>query len=325
MKILITRHTEYSLDKTVTDMDHVSDLILHGLVMLGHEVTDAPKIYTVYKSFGQPGTLAPNGLVHRDLFGMGFTLCNTVPDETHIDRTDIESRIRNHYFDLVILSRADFSSPYEELILEHYPPTQVIILDGKDSINFGDAYTRDTLFLIERGTYFKRELVYHHPRVFPISCSFPKDKIIHPSGIAKTQTWSIATPKCPDVTPDTYEFNNELEYYRGYARSYLGMSNRKYEWWEYERHYEIMASGCVPVIPQIANCPVSSLCTMPKEQLLAVNQFITDHGADWFTHGTGLEIYQVLQEQIFNHFLEHCTTEAVAQYMLDTHAKLCNK
>lgn len=322
MKILFTRHTAYSKDNSVTDMDHVSDLILHGMVMLGHEVTDAPKIYTAYRGFGDPGTLAPNGLTHKDLFAMGFTLCNNIPDETHIDRTDVEAQIRNHYFDLVVLSRADFGSPYEDLVLEHYSPAEVIVLDGKDSIAFATATTRDTRFLIDRGTYFKRELIYDHPRLFPVSCSFPKEKIIHPSGIEKTQTWSVATPKGPGATSTSYEFQTELGYYQGYARSYFGMSNRKYEWWEYERHYEIMAAGAIPVIPEIRACPTTSLCTMPKEQLLAVNQFIADNGADWFTTGTGLEIYQTLQEQIFDHFLKYCTTEAVAKYVLETHANL---
>lgn len=320
MKILYTRHTKYTND-AVTDMDHMSDLIMHGLVMLGHEVTDSPKLYTVYKSFGQPGTLGPSGLTHRDLHGMGFTLCNNVPDETHIDRNDIEGKIRNHYYDLVVLSRADFGSPYEELILEHYPPSKVIILCGKDQSDF--YINRDHSFLVGKGSYFKRELPFDHPQIFPISCSFPKEKIIDRTGIEKTQTWAGAKPVFGDDRAKTgaYKFNTEKEYYEEYARSYFGMSQKKYDWWEYERHYEIMASGCIPVYPELKHCPPRCITTLPKEELLAVNQLLDEHDSEWFTTGDGLEVYMILQEKIFNHFVEHCTTEATAKYMLETHAK----
>jgi len=319
MKILHTRNTSYT-NSVATDMDHMSDLFMHGLVMLGHEVTDAPKLWSVYQGFGTEGKMGPSNVPIEQLHGMGFTLTKNVPDETHIDRSDIEGMIRNRYFDLVIIARADFGSPYEELIFQHYSPKEIIILCGKDHFDFTSI--RDHRYLVGKGTYFKRELIYNEPGMFPMSCSFPRQKIIHPSGIEKTQTWSGAKPVFGDnrAASGAYKFRTEKEYYEEYARSYFGDSHRKYPWWEYERHYEIIASGAIPHIPELRDCPPTCLITMPKQELLAVNQLIQEHGADWFTHGEGLDLYLVLQEKIFEHFLAHCTTEAVAQYVLDTHA-----
>jgi hypothetical protein len=118
-----------------------------------------------------------------------------------------------------------------------------------------------------------------------------------------------------------YTFNSEREYYEEYARSYFGISYRKYPWWEYERHYEIIASGAIPVIPDLRDCPPQSLTFFPKDELLAVNQLLDENGPEWFTTGAGLEMYSILQQRIFAHFMQHCTTQAMAQYMLDTHAR----
>ena len=317
MKILYTRHTQYTKD-TVTDMDHISDLLMHGLVVLGHEVTDAPKLWTVYKDFGEEGKLGPTNLPLDKLHGLGFTLTKNIPIETHIDRTDIEGKIRSKYFDLVVLARADFGSPYEELVLEHYPASQIIVLFGNDESDFHKH--RDHSFLIGRGSGFKRELLIDAPGLFPIGFSFPREKIIPPGRIKKTQTWSRAKPVFGDNRGQTgYIFRNETEYYEEYARSYFGDSHKKYPWWDYMRHHEIIASGAIPHIPQLRDCPSTCLTTMPKEELLAVNQLIEENGADWFTHGTGLDLYGVLQEKIFEHFLAYNTTEVSAQYVLDTH------
>lgn len=320
MKILYTRHTNYT-DSRWTDMDHVSDLIMHGLVILGHEVTDAPKLWTVYKGFGEPGKCGPNPAAFESLHGRGFTITRNVPDETHIDRDRIPEKIQDQYFDLVVLARADFGSPYEELIWQYYPPSRIIIIDGKDMPNL--LQHRDIEYMIGRGTFFKRELTADRPGVFPISCSFPREKALALGPIHKTQLWSTSTPVV-DKNQTPYKFENEQEYYEDYARSMFGLSYRKYSWWEYERHYEIMASGAIPVIPELRDCPEQSLTFFPKEELLAVNQLIEDKGLEWFIEGEGLEMYRILQQRIFAHFIQHCTTEAMAQYMLDTHARNYN-
>ena len=120
MKILCTRSNEH-------ETDHLSDLLIHGFTDLGHEVVDAPRIWHIYDD----GKLGPNGKERNKLHGRGFTLTSVI-DNDNADRTDIENKIRNQYFDIVVLSRADFKSVYEDLILETYPKSKIIIIDGKD-------------------------------------------------------------------------------------------------------------------------------------------------------------------------------------------------
>ena len=85
------------------------------------------------------------------------------------------------------------------------------------------------------------------------------------------------------------------------------------------RHYEIIAAGCVPIFEGIEHCPDTICTTLPKELLTAVNGLIADNSVEWFTTEPGLIVYAELQQQIFEHFVTNCTTEALAKYVLATH------
>lgn len=303
MKILFTRNLEHQTD-------HLSDMLIHGFRELGHEVVDAPRIWHIYND-SQPG---PSGEDRTQLHGRGFTLTNII-DEDNADRSDIEDRIRNQYFDIVVLSRADFESIYEKLILDTYPKDKIIIIDGKDQ---GDlTHWRDHTHLIDCGTYFKRELYMDNPKIHPISFSFPRQKIIDRTGITKEKLMSGAKP-VPGGDPAKYTFDNEQDYYRDYASSYFGDTMRK-GGWDCQRHYEIMASGAVPIFLGIEQCPPQTCVSLPKDLLLAVNGLIADNGIEWFTTEPGLTVYNELQRQIFDHFLNNCTSEATAKYVLELH------
>lgn len=295
MKILFTRNWTH-------ENDYLSDMLLHGLRTIGHEVVDDPVLWYMYKD-------ADVDRVEK-LHGRGFTTYRTL-DNILVDRTDIESKIRDHYFDLIILSRADFESPYEALALEHYTSKELIVIDGRDQPNL--THWRDSSHLLRRGTYFKRELETAIPGVYPISFAFPKEKVLGP-GTAKEKTMAGAKP----VTGGQYTFTVEAEYYQDYATSYFGETRRK-GGWDCMRHYEIMAAGCVPIFENVETCPDTICTTLPKELLTAVNGLITEHGIDWFTTEPGLTVYAELQRQIFEHFVNNCTTEALANYVLTIH------
>ena len=313
MKILFTRNETFA-------NEYQADSVFHGLVQLGHEVVDVPRLWYMYNDGSEgPGQFKS----HTELHGRGFTMYRLLEQDL-VDRTDIENKIRTGYFDLCILARADFGSPYEELILQHYPASQVIILCGKDQPDL--THHRDSTHLIGKGTYFKRELPSHildsYPDIKPISFAFPKEKIIHPADCEKQQLLSGAKPVFKDANGVAhYSFDNELDYYKEYARSYFGETQMK-GGWDCMRHYEIIAAGCVPIFRGIEYCPEHTCAFLPKEELLAVNGLIAEHGLDWFTHGTGLDVYHELQSRIFEHFKNHCTTEAMAKYVLDTHADM---
>lgn len=307
MRILCTRSNSH-------ETDHLSDLLIHGFTDLGHEVVDAPRVWHIH-SDGQPG---PNGKQRNELHGRGFTLTNIMPDDSHIDRTDIEGKIRAKHFDLCVLSRADFESPYEQLILETYSPSEIIIIDGKDQDNLW--HYRDHQHLVGRGSYFKRELTFNHEQIHPIGFSFPKQKIVDRTGVKKERILSGAKPVEGDNATKKYMFDNETEYYLDYASSYFGETTRK-GGWDCMRHHEIMASGGVPWFKDLKYCPEQTCTFLPKEELLAVCQLIDDNGIEWFESGFGRDMYDALQATIFEHFLNHCTTEAMAKYVLDTHKR----
>ena len=306
MKILCTRSNE-------NETDHLSDLLIHGFHELGHEVIDSPRIWHIHND-GKPG---PDGKQRNELHGKGFTLTNILPNDANIDRTDIESKIRNNYFDLHVLSRADFESIYESVILDTQSASKIIIVDGKDQADL--THYRDHRHLVGCGSYFKRELMVDHPKINPIGFSFPKQKIIDRTGITKEKLLSGAKP-VEGSNPDKYIFNNEEDYYRDYAASYFGETTRK-GGWDCQRHHEILASGGVPWFKDLKYCPEQTCTALPKEELLAVCQLIEDNGIEWFETLEGKEIYEAIQETVFNHFLEHGTTEATAKYVLDTHKR----
>ena len=308
MRILCTRSNEH-------ETDHLSDLLVHGFTDLGFEVVDAPKLWYIYND----SKSGPNGEERIKLHGRGFSLSNTIDADT-VDRTDIEAKIRCQYFDLVVLTRADFKSVYEDLILEIYPKNKIIIIDGKDQ---GDlTHYRDHRHLVDAGTYFKRELYFDDPRVHPVSFSFPKQKIIDRTGVVKDTVISGSRPVFKDANGVAqYKFDNEVDYFNDYARSYFGETQMK-GGWDCQRHYEIMASGCVPIFHGIEQCPPLICTTLPKEELLAVNGLIAEYGVEWFADA-GLAVYKELQASIFDHFVKNCTSESTAKYVLDTHQKNC--
>jgi hypothetical protein len=298
MKILLTRNWTH-------ENDYLSDMLLHGLRNIGHEVVDDPVLWYMYKDSDIEKV--------QKLHGRGFTTYRTL-DNITVDRTNTEDKIINQYFDLVILSRADFESPYEELILKHYGPDQLIIVDGRDQENL--THWRNSTHLVGRGTYFKRELIQPTADMHPISFAYPKEKILN-TATTKTQLLPDFTPAV--AGPTQYKYDNEQDYYQEYARSYFGETWKK-GGWDCMRHYEIIASGCVPIFRGIESCPDTICTTLPKEQLTAVNGLIAEYGMPWF-QGAGQEVYKELQLQIFNHFVENCTTEQLAKYVLNTYAK----
>src|ERR1700739_426631 len=78
--------------------DYLCDMLFHGLRSeLGDGVIDDVRLWYMYANeFGA-------GKKDRSqLYGRGFTLYGLLRSDSGIDRTDIESKIRSRFFDLVI-------------------------------------------------------------------------------------------------------------------------------------------------------------------------------------------------------------------------------
>ena len=313
MKILFTRNIIGNIHE---QQDYLSDGIFHGLKKLGEDVVDAPRLWYMYASEFE------NNDLKRRLYGNGFTLYGLLDSsEDTVDRTDIPNKIINKYYDLIIIARLDLSTPYLELILEHYPANRIIILDGWDNVECPHDPTMpesqyhfsnvDTVRNIEnKSIYFKRELQHTRINVHDLQFSFPKEKI-RPRTV-KSKPYSHIDPR--DKT--TYIHHNENSYYNDYSEALFGVTTKKFGW-DCMRHYEILGTRCVPHFLDINDCPSEICKLLPKQELKEINSLINQYGAEIFLDKY-LDLYDSYEYRIHQHFINNCTTDAVAKYMLDT-------
>jgi len=156
--------------------------VFHGLVsLLGDSVIDVPEYDYAYSY--EPWELQADPdlefRVRQELWGQGYTVGFKHKRRPHIDRTNIQARIKAKEFDLIVFARM---SPYEpcnfwypfhghgltvpqffEDVHGWYPPERVALLYGDDS-GFDDAVVRTNvrrMGSLERalGIVFMRELL----------------------------------------------------------------------------------------------------------------------------------------------------------------------
>lgn len=290
MKILFTRKTE--------SQDYLSDCVLHGLRELAEiEVIDEPYCWYMYgNSFG------PEKHNLNSIYGKGFTIFGTLND-VEIDRLNIVQKIRQKYFDYVILARVDQLPSFANEIFNNYDSKKIIILDGLDHTGIDQEY-------YGKGLYFKRELIWSNPKLFPISFSFPASKI-QPS-INKVKPLAQVVPN----SDRKYLYDNEQDYYNDYNSSYFGKTFKK-AGFDCLRHYEILGSNCLPYFIDIEHCPERTCTTLPKTLLKVVKDLIETKSMEYFLTNEGNEVYNVLSENILTHFKNNATTVQVAKKMLD--------
>ena len=277
--------------------EYLDDTLFHGLrEFFGSDVVDYPRMWHMYgDSFGEG---------RRDItsiVGRGYTMYGMLEDGD-TDRTDIESKIRTKYFDIVIM-HPWYPNDLFQLVLENYPADRVVWVDGRDEQQIiGDC--------LGKGLYFKRELVQPVNGVFPISFGIPSCKIQQP--LEKTR----GLAHCIAGDTSTYIFKTENSYYNQYNESLVGLTKKK-EGWDCMRHYEIMLSRCVPWFVDLAWCPETTCTTLPKKELLQINSLINQYGTDYLLYGKLRIQYNELQNKINKHFVENCTTSAMAKYLLN--------
>lgn len=207
----------------------------------------------------------------RKLTGLGFGLRKKITsDKLVLSFEDTILKIRNKFFDLIFTDSRTMNewwknrglSPFFEYadvlsteFLKVYPKEKIIILDGEDQPNsiLPKFYNRSL--------YFKRELVDTDINLLPIGYCFPKELFKKVNFLTEKKK-NIAT-----VIPSnkqTYIFSNEDEYYEDYRTSLFGLTWKKLGW-DCFRHYEIIFSSCLPVFPDIDDCPQNTLTRFPKD------------------------------------------------------------
>ncbi len=112
--------------------------------------------------------------------------------------------------------------------------------------------------------YFQIEV--NKPSIFPLGYAFP-DELFQTTIPAKKQLWAEVIPGLKE----TYRFSDEDSYYQMYSDARFAYTWKK-GGWDCLRHYEILASGTIPVFPDLAGCPVDTLTHLPKELILLANK-----------------------------------------------------
>lgn len=277
--------------------DFINDATFYGLQELyGNNVVDSTKIISLYTEY-------KDQVPRRNLWG-GMTLVWLI-NKDNVDRTNIEQKIKDKYYDIIIYGAIKRCKDYYDLITQYYPDNKIICIDGNDESELDPLYLKHL--------YFKRELHIEHPNLRPMSCSIPGCKITT-KFLEKTQEYGTVIPG----QPETYIFTNEQEYYDDYNKSYYGVTTKKAVtgWWESMRTLEILANYCAPYFPELENCPPHILTHLPKKLLIEVRELANNFDKQ--------EYYRILNE-LFEYTKEHLTTKAMAQYIINEINKHINK
>jgi hypothetical protein len=279
--------------------DYQCDMLLHGLRhRLGNDAVDFKRSWYMYKK-----DVNVEQVDRPKLYGRGFTVYGTLPDDDEVDRSDIAAKISRRYFDLVVYASIWRCRDYLDDVLSTYPAHR----DGEDHT---DLYGS----LVGRGVYFKRELLDFYPRVRPITFAIPAEKIGTVPTI-KDRTNAYIDPS----RRWTYIYKDEASYYGDYARSLFGKTRKK-AGWDCLRHYEILANKCMPDFNGIDKCPISTMVHFPKYEMLRTRQLIKEKNYKWFESVEGKDKWASLFDSAEKIFLKHCTTVALADYFLKTMA-----
>ena len=254
--------------------DYLSDSMLHGLRQLyGSSVVDFPKKDCMYKSYS----------MDKKVYGNGFTLYRTM-DDIDVDRTSIEERLKNNYFDLVVISDIQRQHYIYNKYLEYLTPKNTIILDGEDNESIFPFKTifYKKYFKIKKPhksfLYFKREFtarsikslcynllptkfcrwINRKTNIHPVSFSIPEEKIIEqpPTSSKKDFPSHIVDKEISSNINSTtgYAFKKEHEYYLDLQNSRFGITMKR-GGWDCLRHYEIAANGAVVCFKDIDKKP----------------------------------------------------------------------
>jgi len=263
--------------------DYLNDLLFHGLHELEEiNVVDSTPIIHLYKE-------NKNIVPHKNLWGKGFTSTFLI-DKDNIDRTNIEDKIKNKYFDLIVYGSVNRCLDYYPLVSKIYPKNKIILVDGDDSTNINS--------LSSTHPYFKREL--SSDKYIPISFAIPNCKITT-NKLEKTQEYGSIIPG-----QGGYVFDNEIDYYNDYNKSYYGVTMKK-AGWDCMRHYEIMANNCIPYFTDLEDCPKQTLTSLPKELLLEAKEL---------SYNFEEQKYFNILDEIFEYTKNNLTTKHLAKYFL---------
>lgn len=281
--------------------DYQCDMLFHGLrMLLGADVVDVERLWFMY------GDAFTDDPARRGrLYGKGFSLYGLLGSDEGVDRTDIEAKIRAHYFDAVVYGSIHRCQTFLSTVLDVYDSKDILFIDGED-------YPRQMFWpLMHRGLYFKREQDGGQHDTLPIQFAIPEEKIAAP-GLTKTQLAAFIDPR----DRSTYIYDSEADYYDDYRRSCFAVTTKK-AGWDCLRHYEIMANRCMPIFPELDKCPPRTMVYFPRLEIWQLNHLLQECGGDHFATTIGMAQWQSGVDRIDRFLHQHLTTTALARRVLD--------
>jgi hypothetical protein len=142
--------------------------------------------------------------------------------------------------------------------------------------------------------------------IVPFPYAFPQDLMVS-SVPAKRHVWA-------DVIPgvrETYRFGpgQEQEYYQQYRDARFAFTRKK-RGWDCLRHYEILASGCIPVFRDLDSCPSRTMVSFPKKLVAEANRALLP----WKQSHDRL--FDEYAHKLLTHAREHLSCVRLAQSFL---------
>jgi hypothetical protein len=125
--------------------DYIRDMLIHGLRgKLGNGAVDFIRPKHLYSDVGDDSKL----------YGSGFSYAHRLPDDSGVDRSGIESKIRDKAFDLIIYASVQRGMPFWSSVVETYASKDIAFIDGEDD----NGFSIFSALLPDHGHYFMREL-----------------------------------------------------------------------------------------------------------------------------------------------------------------------
>jgi hypothetical protein len=310
--------------------DYLSDAIFFELKTRGEfDVYEYPGMFHMYKD--------SNTNIDY-LTGKGFFLRKKLDGNPNIlSSEDVTYKIENNYFDLIFTDSRTMNpwwndrglSPFfstadsiADLILSKYSKDRIVFFDGEDQ-----TYSVIQKFY-SNSLYFKRELDRFDENLFPIGYCFPKQYMKSSTLEDKTKALSTLIPG----VKSTYSFDNEFDYQENYRTSFFGLTWKKLGW-DCFRHHEIIFSSCLPIFPDIDECPKQTLTRFPKNICKSILKMDCVKGRvpekSWinqslYIYDIKIDIddinrnqYQEISDEIMDYSLQNTTSDKTLDYILD--------
>ena len=308
--------------------DYLSIMLFHGLVSLGHEVTDL--FYMYYMDADNESFID-----RKDLYGYGFSYAFTLPgNRKNIDRQNIDDKIAEHYFDIVIFNNiAYYNKKFRDILQYHFLPLvldkyslgEILLVDGNDESSILDIcyhYNNSDKIL-----YFKRELMVGNCpynellRVFPISYAIPKCKF-QPKTKYDIPVDQLVYHDNHNLKNGVHHtFTNEQDYYN-HINSHCFYTTGRRGGWDRMKHYEIIANFTLPVFEDILSLPKGCMVNWPIDLQIAANslcnelnklfsnRIVNTFGDKFYNY------YDKLLDEFYDYAYNNLTTENLAKYVL---------